>query len=335
MTFADLLPTLEARGALPPSRAKDCKTSLRYLAAALGYASPEACPVDAACLKEVTWGKALEAHFATLETQGRAISAATRRNSRNNLRLTFRLAETHGLLAVPLPPVLLQQQGGTRKGMQVQQRVVSPYRATYRTTIGAEAYGLPETDWPPDYVAGWQGYLEARALQVRPVTLQSTHRALTHYFGYLQRWGGGLPPWDGVLRVAPLRAFVRWHGARMGEGISHYGCLVAAKVAAIAKALAHPQTRALADFRNELKPPARLHHKQAYHWITLKEVEAVAEACLAYGRRPVLRDKRTRRNGLYRASRFQLGVILKILARIPPPLAQYPGTAPRDPALPG
>ena len=44
MTLADLLTTLETRGALPASRVKDLKTSLRYLAAALGQASPGAVP---------------------------------------------------------------------------------------------------------------------------------------------------------------------------------------------------------------------------------------------------------------------------------------------------
>ena len=62
MTFADLLTALEAEGALPSSRAKDCKTSLRYLAHALGHGSLDACPVATACLKEDTWGAALETH---------------------------------------------------------------------------------------------------------------------------------------------------------------------------------------------------------------------------------------------------------------------------------
>ena len=39
MTLADLLTTLQTRAGLPASRAKDMKTSLRYLAAALGASS--------------------------------------------------------------------------------------------------------------------------------------------------------------------------------------------------------------------------------------------------------------------------------------------------------
>ena len=84
MTFADLLATLETRGALPASRAKDLKTSLRYLAAALGHPALEQCPVGDACRDPQAWTAALETHFAALTAQGRAVSASTRRNTRNN-----------------------------------------------------------------------------------------------------------------------------------------------------------------------------------------------------------------------------------------------------------
>jgi len=43
MTLTDLLHTLHARGAIPASRVKDLKTSIRYLACALGKATPEYC----------------------------------------------------------------------------------------------------------------------------------------------------------------------------------------------------------------------------------------------------------------------------------------------------
>ena len=60
MTLADVLTALDARGALTRHRVKDMKTSIKYLAAALGHASPEQCPVDAACREEATWATALE-----------------------------------------------------------------------------------------------------------------------------------------------------------------------------------------------------------------------------------------------------------------------------------
>src|SRR5262247_1943773 len=107
MTLADLLTTLETQAALPASRVKDMKTSLRYLAHALGHATLAQCPVDAACRDPATWTPLLETHFQALETQGRTISAETRRNTRNNLRVVFRQAEEHRLLPAPLPARLL------------------------------------------------------------------------------------------------------------------------------------------------------------------------------------------------------------------------------------
>ena len=105
MTFADLFTTLTTRGVLP--RAKDCKTALLLLAHALGSPSLEACQVDAACRQEATWGKALDTHFAHLQTTGRTLSGPNRRNIRSNLRTVFKVAEAHGLLQVSLPPRLL------------------------------------------------------------------------------------------------------------------------------------------------------------------------------------------------------------------------------------
>src|SRR5262245_6049752 len=101
------------------------KTSLRYLAAALGQASPEQCPVATACLDPGTWPAMLEAHFTALEAQGRTISAVTRRNTRNNLRLFFRHAEAQALLQAPLPARLLKRP--ERTAFVLQQRATSPY----------------------------------------------------------------------------------------------------------------------------------------------------------------------------------------------------------------
>ena len=57
MTLADMLTALEARGALPASRAKDIKTSLRYLATALddsGTSNLWVLPTEGGPMKPVT-----------------------------------------------------------------------------------------------------------------------------------------------------------------------------------------------------------------------------------------------------------------------------------------
>jgi integrase len=314
MTLADLLTALDTRGALPASRAKDCKTSLRYLASALGTPSLDACPVDAACRDPVIWTDTLEAHFQALTAQGRTISAATRRNTRNNLRVLFRLAETHGLLTAPLPPRLLMKR--KRDDFALQQRQTAPYQTTYHIQGSPRHFGLPQAQWPPAIQTGWRAYQAKCGLRLRPITLRAHANRLTIYLGYLTNICGRTPTWDDLFDVASLAEFVRWHGARVGRPIATHGHAVVQTIGAMAVVLKHPHARELADFRNTLPKPPPLHSKRA-HWVSLAQLEAVAEACLTAGRVPTVLQSGVRNPGLRRASEFQRGVMLKLLVRVP------------------
>ena len=314
MTLADLLTDLDTRGALSPSRGKDLKTSLRYLAAALGHPSLEQCPVDAACRDPQAWSPALEAHFATLEAQGRTISAVTRRNTRNNLRVVFRLAEASGLLTAPLPPRLLARPH--RESFERQMQATTPYQATYRPQNGPRYFGLPPAQWPPDIQAGWREYQARCGLRLRETSFQTYTRSLTTYLGYVANICGRTPTWSDVFDVAQLTEFVRWHGARVGRPVRVHGRHIVILIAAMAKVLKHPHARELADLRNTLKPPAPMHTKRA-HWVSLAQLEEIAESYLTEGRTPLVDKPGTRSPGTQRASRFQRGVMLKLLVRIP------------------
>ena len=283
MTLADLLTTLDTRGALP--RVKDTKTAIKHLAAALGHASPEQCPVDAACREEAMWAKALETHFATLETQGRTISASNRRNVRNNLRVLVRQAAAHGLLTAPLPPVLLAKP--QRKVFLRQQRETAPYRATYHPQTGPRHFGLPQAQWPPDIQAGWRTYQARCGFRIRATTFHNYAKALATYLGYLANICGRTPTWNDLFDVEQLTAFVRWHGARLQRPLSAHGRNVVMMIAAMANVIEHPARQALADFRRGLQLPTPLHTKRV-HWVSLATLEAVADACLHEGRAPVV-----------------------------------------------
>jgi hypothetical protein len=191
-TLADLLTTLETHGALPASRAKDCKTSLKYLATALGHPSLAQCPVDVACRDPGTWLAALETHFAALTAQGRTISGATARNTRHNVRTVFRLAEAHGLLKEPLPSQLLPRP--RRDRFLRQQALTTPYASTYRPQTGPRHYGLPQEQWPPDIQDGWRTYLAKCGHRLRERTLRSYTNYLATYLGYI----GSSPPTQSV-----------------------------------------------------------------------------------------------------------------------------------------
>jgi hypothetical protein len=80
--------------------------------------------------------------------------------------------------------------------------------------------------------------------------------------------------------------------------------------------LEHPAARALADFRNDLPAPAPLHRKRQ-HWLDLATLERIADLCLTEGRAPVILKPEARNPGVSRTFRFQRGLMLKLLVRIP------------------
>ena len=103
----------------------------------------------------------------------------------------------------------------------------------------------------------------------------------------------------------------------MGRTLTVHARQVVIVSAAMAVVLKHPRAPELAAYRQGLKKPAPLHIKR-HHMVSLAELEEVADACLAEGRTPVVpHGKETRYYGSQRAGRFQRGVILKLLVRVP------------------
>ena len=313
MMLAELLVTLETQGALKPSRVPAMKTSLKYLAAALGHGGLEQCPADAALRQEATWAKALEDHWRMLEAQGRIISAYTRRNVRNDIRKVFTLAETRGLITQPLPPVLSARP--PRRAFRRQLQATSPYKTTYGRAV-SHRYQLPQAAWPPDIQAGFRTYQARSGRRLRESTLTTYVRCMGTYLGYQVHIVGRTPTWDDLFAVTTLDEFVRWHAARLKRPLTVHGRQVATILTTIANVLGRSEAPALADFRNTLKAPAPLHTKRA-HWVSLAQLDAVAETCLAEGRLRVVIPPGTRHGGAGRASAFQRGVILKLLVRVP------------------
>ena len=149
MTFDDLFDAVLATGEL--TRAKDRKSSLLHLAKAMGHASLEACPVDAALGHEDTWRKDLDAYFAAIIAGGKKLSAHTMGETRTNIRSVFHLAEVHGFLAAPLPLALL-----TRPRDEVywrQRRAMSPVYARFHPQNSPRHYGLSQAQWPAEIAA--------------------------------------------------------------------------------------------------------------------------------------------------------------------------------------
>jgi hypothetical protein len=324
MTFTELLTVLEGRNVLSATRVKDYRTSLRYLAQALGYDSPDACPVDETCKDTTTWAAALEAHWHTLDAtralapphaKTKPVGASTRRNTRSDLAKIFRLAEQHGLLAVPLPVPLLARRN--RRDLVRELQATSPYQRTL-SSKRKQPYGLRQAQWPPDVQAGWQQYHDIASDSIRPRTLEGYANNLESYFGYVAHIVGRPPVWDDLFAVRQLRGFVRWHAARMGRPLTGHArqLVILAAVAAKVLQLAPERVRALRDYCNELPIAPRMHPKRPFE-ITLATVDRVGDEWLRAGRVPVTSDRRAHYPGAVQACLFQRGLLLKILVRAP------------------
>jgi hypothetical protein len=316
MTLIDLLSELVAAGDLPAKQAKDYRTALRYLTSALGQRSPDLCPVDSVTQDVTGWLTALDAHFQSLADQGHPVSIFTVRNTRSSLRKIFSAAERRGLIAVPLPTPLLARI--PRRTLTAQSRATAPYRATYHPTTGPRHFWLLLEDWPADVQAGWQEYQERCDGRIRETTFYAYSEHLKAYLGYLTHITRTEPTWDACFDPTKIRAFVRWHATRVGQRrTSAKGIAVIRTAAAIAKVIEHPHAAALRTMHVEIARPDPVHNKRAHHWVSLAQLEAVADACLQEGRLHPGNVKNSKRPGARRALAFQKGVMLKLLVRIP------------------
>jgi hypothetical protein len=315
MTFADMLTTLETRGALKPSRVKDVRTALKYLAQALGHADIEAAPVDDACTDPACWAPALDTHFARREAAGQAVGLITRRNVRSNLRAAFRAAEAQGLLAAPLPSRLLKPQLPYDQWRD-EHGATTPYPVTYRG-IQKQRYALRQDQWPPDIVQGWNAYRRACGMRIRETTFAKYARELTTYFGYIAHILGRTPVWEDLFLPEQVQDFVRWHARRLGSNLTAHGRHTARDISTIAHVIKHPNHAALLAFSSGLAPVRAVHVKQN-HMLPLDLLDEVAYTLMAEGREPLVKSRHNGiRTGLQRASRFQCGLILALLARVP------------------
>jgi hypothetical protein len=314
MTVDELLQTLTARKAWRPGRVKDLRTSLHYLAAALGAPSLDACPVDRTPQGTPMWLPALEAHFQALAAQGTHVSAATIANTKSNLRAVLRAAEAEGLLGAPVQLPLLPPPP-SRNSLR-RHTATAPYQATYRSTVGPRRFGLYPCDWPPDIVAGWAEYTARCGGRIRATTLQTYQERLIAYLGYIQNVAGRHPAWEDLFDPKQIQAFVHWHGTRVGRTPSARGLSVVLVLATMANVMEHPGAEDLAKLRHTFAPLEPVHDKDA-HKLSLYELNQVAETCLREGRAPFGGRDKARNPGLIRATQFQKGLLLKMLVHIP------------------
>jgi hypothetical protein len=308
MQPADLFQQLCDQGAIPPSRAKDIKTSLRYLAQALNT-TPNAL-ADADSLN-TGYRNILQSFFAGLESPP---SPHTIRNTLNNLSFLFRTAHAHGLIQTFKP----RPERMTHREAHRVLRATSPYR----TRVGGYLTPIrrPVDTWPTDIRNTWIDYRTARQFEVRSATLNLYERMLTTYMGYaLTVEQPPITTWAEIFDPPRLQRFIQWHVRRVGaRRMTTTGHDAVRIVTMLARHYQRPELPALQKLSKKLPTPEAMHDKQSpQHTITLKELEDVALTMLAESRKPPFPNASTKKLSSQRASGHQFALMIRLLVRVP------------------
>jgi hypothetical protein len=303
MTLQDLFDA--AAPHLAPGRVKDLKTSIRYLARALGRDDPAQCG-EADYLQPLPALKdRLDQLFAA-----QPVSPHTVRNTRNNLSRLFRQAEALDLIH-PRPPLPRRQSRRALFQEAKRARVAAPTPTTPRP------YRLPLPQWPAPIQQGWATYVERKRLQLRPVSVQTTQSLLESYLGFFAHMRPpALRSWEDLFAIPHLEAFVHWHADCLQVRVTQRAVHLAHRLRAIARALKLPQAAALGEYCQSLPLPEPRHDKR-HHWISLHELEQVGLALLEEARQPVIGYAPTQHRGLQRALACQHALMLRLLVRVP------------------
>jgi hypothetical protein len=310
MTLMDLLTTMDTQGHIPASRVKDLKTSLRYLAHALGHATMDQCQEPTFRIAPSLWQQKLDTHFSVLAQQGKTISPHTIRNTRNNLRFFFRTAEAAGLLPLPdrLPQLPLTRQAHERTA-----RSTSPLHSI-RVHYTRTPYRLPLDQWPADIQTAWSTYRATRELQVRKSTFALHVDSLSSYLGFLITIEGLAVQWDDLFTLAHIDRFVRWHSARNQTTITTWAKNTVLFLHTLAMRTNAQNVPAIKQYLRELPTPEPRHDKRR-HGFTLRELETVGLSVLEEIHKPSTSYSPT--SFSYRDLRHQYALMLRLLVRVP------------------
>jgi hypothetical protein len=300
MTLSELLEALAATTTIPACRLKDLKTSLRYLAKALGKPSPDACHDDEFLLPAAAWKAQLEAYFSALPTP---VSGHTVRNTHTNLRYVFREAEACGII----------------KPITARPRIITREAAVQMLLQDSLFRHRPRDQWPPALQAGWERYRMRRRMALRDTTLGRVRQDLESYVGYLMGVAHlPLTQWGDLFAIDHLDRFIHWHSARHQMRITYTARHLGESLRTIARFEDHPQAPALTAYVRALPRPDPLRDKKHF-WFSLRELEEVALGLLQDAHRPLIGYilPTTRSPGLKRAILHARSLMLRILVRIP------------------
>jgi hypothetical protein len=308
MTLSELLNQVSAQDTIPPSRLKDLKTAVRYLARASGAASPDLIPHAETLARH--YRTTVQSYFASMTPQP---SPHTIRNVLNNLSFLFRRAYSLGLIAT-----FTHRPERTRRDAIAEADRTSPYK---RRKPG-DKYACPFHEWPEAIQKEWTRYSESKKFEIRLPTQEKYQRCLSEFIGYSRRMEAlPISSWDDLFDLHRLAGFLQWHAERCHVSpITIRGLFLAKELKTFARHYQRPELPALVTFIKKLPTPEPMHDKQnSDHCITLQELEDVGLSLLKDARTPPKTPVNASHQypGTQKATRHQMGLILRLLVRVP------------------
>jgi len=311
MTLQELTDTLFKRGLIVPSRHKSIGTTIRVLANAVGYDTPETCPHSAFYVSN--WKRKLTEHVAS-EKYLAVYKPATPKvltNHRNNVSFIFRQAAKAELFESFVDePVFTMR---PRRVSRAEQTAQSPYKTHFTRK---EPYRLQRKDWPIRLRDEWERIKKEKIYTWREPTIHLNEKNLACFVGFLVNVRGErLHTFNDVLVVDRISDYIIWHAERMETRITSQGKSVLKSLLVVAKHLEHPEADNIAAYAKSLPEPSPVHDDR-HHDVSLVTIDQAADQMLRETRQPLTSYKCANR-GAQRASKFQWGLIIKFLCRHP------------------
>ena len=331
---------------IPPTRQKDIKTAMTYLASSLD-STPDTLQLDQ--MIEATYRQRFRDYF-LIHPKGQS----TIRNTIQAIGQLFKaIHQLDQSPPIPLAPPAIPKTEVARQHLVAH----SPYQ--HAVWLARHRYRLTSEHWPSDIARAWAGYRQHAMSRTRANSVKQRDEQMKTYVSYhllapdarlemihpdalrklrLASFEHDMltittPPvltsLDELFDLPRLQSFVTWHAWRVHTPEdaailtkaparpTTWGQHVITTIGLLAKHLKRPEVEALYTWIYALPRPKRIHNKRApYHRFELSEIEGVAQGLMREARQMHI-DYHKRYPGSVQAVRFQTGLILAMGWRNP------------------
>jgi hypothetical protein len=339
---------------IPPSRQKDFKTALTYLAKAYDIKSSD---LPFTPQLEVDYRQRLMEYFEA-DPKGPHTVRNTLQSLAQLWRAWYQIAPVD-VTSEPRAPVV-PTRPAIPKAIAAKAHLasISPYH--HGAWLTQHPYAIPESQWPAEVRERWQADRRHQRHMVRPQTLKDDTRDVSAYVSYLllspearlaqlhehaqqkltmRIWKDDLeeitrPPvltsWDELFDTGRLNGFVTWQAWRVhpwddqdrqDEKPSRpntLGKMVVGTIRRLAHRLQRPEGPMIAALAKHLPSPKKMHNKTAsLHLFDFSELEMVAQALMVEARRTRVQAHNSKQPGIKQAVRFATGLVLALIWRNP------------------